>query len=63
MHKWQQAGLLCLAPLRVVGLPLVAVEAVPVLEGLVADGAGHGALHAVLRLEVAPVHPSDHLGI
>ena len=41
----------------------MAVEAVPVLEGLVADGAGHGALHAVHRLEVAPVHTSDHLSI
>ena len=34
---------------------------VSVFESLVADGAGHGALDAVHRLEVAPVHASDHL--
>ena len=39
----------------------MAVEAVSVFEGLVADGAGHGALDAVHRLEVAPVHASDNL--
>ena len=43
------------------GLPLMTVEAVPVLEGLVADGAVDGALHAVHRLEVAPVHATNYL--
>ena len=34
---------------------------VSVLEGLVADGAVDGPLHAVHRLEVAAVHAADHL--
>ena len=42
-------------------LALVTVEAVPVLEHLVADGAGRRAGRAMHRLVVATINPPNHL--
>ena len=49
-----------LEPLQRVRLPEVAVQAVPVLEHLAAEPAGHGRLDAVEGLEVAAEDAADH---
>ncbi len=49
-----------LEPLQRVRLPEVAVQAVPVLEHLAAEAAGHGRLDAVEGLEMAAEDAADH---
>ena len=49
-----------LEPLHGMRLPHMTVEAVAVLEDLVAQLAVDGLLHAVEGLEVPPVDPADH---